>query len=72
MRDNDKAKGFFFIVFLALRIKFRILKGLKDHNLLGKMSMDEVIFELSKMEIIAEKNGIEYFAAIQKKAEKGC
>ena len=63
-------KGFFFIVFLALRIRFRILKVLKDHNLLGKMSVNEIIFELSKMERIVEKSGAEYFAAVPKKVEK--
>ena len=63
-------KGFFFIVFLALRIRFRILKVLKDHNLLGKMSVSEIIFELSKMERIVEKSGVEYFAAVPKKVEK--
>ncbi|MEM3859678.1 MAG: hypothetical protein QW478_09795 [Candidatus Micrarchaeaceae archaeon] len=36
-RDNEKVKGFFFIVFLVLRIRFRILKVLKDHDFLGKM-----------------------------------
>ncbi len=70
LRDNEKVKGFFFIVFLALRIRFRILKVLKDHSLLGKMSVNEVIFELSKMERIVEKSGTEYFAAIPKKVEK--
>ena len=70
LRDNEKVKGFFFIVFLALRIRFRILKVLKDHDLLGKMSVNEVIFELSKMERIVEKSGIEYFAAVPRKVEK--
>jgi len=42
-RSNEKVKGFF-IVFLALRIRFKILKVLKDHNLLGKMSVNEIIF----------------------------
>ncbi len=70
LRDDDKVKGFFFIVFLALRIRFRILKVLKDHNLLGKFSLNEVIFELSKMERIVEKSGTEYFAAIPKKIER--
>ena len=46
LRDSEKVKGFFFIVFLALRIRFKILK---DHNLLGKMSVNEIIFERSKM-----------------------
>ena len=70
LRDSEKVKGFFFIVFLALRIRFRILKVLKDHNLLGKMSVNEIIFELSKMERIVEKSGAEYFAAVPKKVEK--
>ena len=70
LRDNEKVKGFFFIVFLALRIRFRILKVLKDHNLLGKVSVKEIIFELSKMERIVEKSGSEYFAAVPKKVEK--
>ena len=38
LMDNEKVKGFFFIVFLALRIRLKILRVLKDHNLLGKMS----------------------------------
>ncbi|MHB8560767.1 MAG: transposase [Thermoplasmataceae archaeon] len=70
LRDNEKVKGFFFIVFLALRIRFKILKVLKDHNVLGKMSVNEIIFELSKMERIVEKSGVEYFAAVPKKVEK--
>lgn len=55
LRDKEKVEGFFFIFFLALRIRFSILKMLKDHDLLGKMSVNEVIYELSKMERIVEK-----------------
>ena len=43
---------------------------LKDHNLLKKMSVNEIIFELSKMERIVEKSSEEYFAAVPKKVEK--
>ena len=63
-------KGFFFIVFLALRIRFRILKVLKDHNLLRKMSVNEIIFELSKMERIVEKSGAEYLQQFQKRLKR--
>ena len=44
--------------------------GSRSHNLLGKMSVNEIIFELSKMERIVEKSGAEYFAAVPKKVEK--
>ncbi len=63
-RDSEKLKGFFFMVFPALRIRFKVLR---DHGLLGKMSVNEVIFELSKMKKIVEKGGNEYFAAVPKK-----
>jgi hypothetical protein len=42
----------------------------KDNNLLGKMSFNEIMLELSKMERIVEKSGAEYFAAVPKKVEK--
>jgi hypothetical protein len=60
----------FIIVFVALRIRFKILKMLKDHDLLGKMSVNEIIFEPLKMERIVEKSGAEYFAVVPKKVEK--
>ena len=65
--DSEKVKGFFFIVFLALRIRFSILRALKNHNLLGWMSVNEIIFELSKMKRIVDKSGAEYFAAVPKR-----
>jgi hypothetical protein len=34
------------------------------------LSVNEIIFELSKMERIVEKSGAEYFAAVPKKVEK--
>ncbi|MCL4480771.1 MAG: hypothetical protein M1113_04730 [Candidatus Thermoplasmatota archaeon] len=67
LTNSEAVKWFFFVVFLALRTRFRILKVLKDHNLPGNMSVNEIIFELSKMERIVEKSGTEYFAAVPKK-----
>jgi len=43
---------------------------LKDHDLLGKMFVNEIIFELLKMERIVENSGAEYFAVVPKKVEK--
>jgi tetrahydromethanopterin S-methyltransferase subunit G len=43
---------------------------LKDHNLLDKMSVNEIIFELSKMERIVDRGGAEYFEAVPKKVGK--
>jgi hypothetical protein len=46
-RDNEKVNGFLYIVFLALRIRFRILNILKEYNLLGKISVNVIIYGLS-------------------------
>ena len=70
LRNNEKVKRFFFIIFLALRKRFKILKVFKDYNLPGKMSVNEIISELSKMEKIVENNGAEYFAAVAKRLKR--
>jgi len=70
LRDENKVKGYFFIVFLALRARFKILRKLKEEDLLGKVSVNEAIMEFSKIEKIVEKNGAEYFAAVPKKVEE--
>lgn len=70
LRSNEKVKCFFLIVFLARRIRSKILKVLKDHNLLGKTPIGEIIFLLSNIERMVEKSGAEYFAAVPKKVEK--
>jgi len=69
LKDTEKVSGFFFIVFIVLTKRFRILKVLKDHSLLEKMSVNEIIFEMSKMERIVEKGDVQYFAAVQKGRE---
>ena len=43
---------------------------LKDNILLGKNSVNEIIFELSKMERIVGKSGAEYFGAVPKRMKK--
>jgi len=60
----------FFITFLALRVYFSILKRLREKDLTSKISVEEVLFELSKVMLIREKNGREYFAKIPKRAHR--
>jgi len=48
-----------------------MLKVLKDNNLLGKMLVNEVMYKLTKVEMIVEKSGTEYFAPpVPRKVEK--
>ena len=70
MQTAEATRGYFFITFLAMRIYFSILKRLREKRLTPKISVAEVLFELSKVVLIKEKGGREYFAKIPKRAQR--
>ncbi|MFQ6077470.1 MAG: transposase [Candidatus Bathyarchaeia archaeon] len=70
LQTAEGVRGYFFVSFLALRIYFNILKRLREKQLTQKISVGEVLFELSKIEKIVEPSGREYFAKIPKRARK--
>ncbi len=57
---------FVFIVLLALRIRFR---KLKEHALLEKVLVNEIVFELSKMERIIERLALNTLQLLQKRSK---
>jgi transposase len=67
---DDAVRGYFVVVFLAMRLYFKILKRLRECDFVGKVSVKEVFLELSKMRMIVEKNGKEYLCALPKKTEQ--
>jgi len=54
---DDAVRGFFVVVFLAMRVYFKILRRLRERGLVGVVSVREVLYVLSKMRIIVEANG---------------
>jgi transposase len=68
--SEDAVRGYFLVVLLAMRVHFKILRRLREKDLVGKVSVKEVLFELSKMEMIVERMGREYLCAIPKKTEQ--
>ena len=69
LQTDEGVRGYFFVAFLALRIYFGVLKRLREKGLNHKISVNEVFFELSKMQKIVEKGGRDYFAKAPKRAE---
>lgn len=67
--DDDAVRGYFFISFISLYLYYKILKMLKEKDLVGKISVGEVLLELSKVyEItIGEKKKL---SEIPKRVEK--
>jgi len=72
LRSDEAVRGYFLTTFLAMRIYFKILRSLREKGLTNKISVEEVLFELSKVTKIVEKNGREYFAKIPKRARQMC
>jgi transposase len=70
LRSEESVRGYYFVSFIALRVYFSILKRLREEDLTSKISVEEVLFELSKVEKIVEKNGKEYFAKVPKRTSK--
>jgi len=67
---DEVVRGFFVVVFLAMRLYFKILQRLRERELVGVVSVREVLFELSKMRMIVEASGNEYLCALPKKTEE--
>ncbi|MDR0470162.1 MAG: transposase [Nitrososphaerota archaeon] len=68
--DDRAVRGYFVVVFLAMRLYFKILQRLHERKLVGKVSVREVLYTLSKMQMIVEPNGREYLCALPKKTEE--
>jgi hypothetical protein len=68
--DDDVVRGYFVVVFLAMRLYFKILLRLRERGLVGVVSVREVLYVLSKMRMIVEANGREYLCALPKKTEE--
>jgi transposase len=67
---DEAVRGYFVVVFLAMRLYFKILRRLRERDLVGKVSVREVLYALSKMRMIVEASGREYLCVLPKKTEQ--
>lgn len=67
---DEVVRGYFVVVFLAMRLYFKILRRLRERDLVGKVSVKEVLYTLSKMRMIVEASGREYLCALPKRTEQ--
>jgi hypothetical protein len=52
LQDFDSVRGYFLTILVALYIRYRILNILKDNVVNGKLSVNDVVTELSRLCII--------------------
>ena len=69
LRDDDAVRGYFFVSFLSLYLYYKILRKLKEKKLIKKVSVNEVLIEMSKVYEVHIGNK-KKFSAIPNKVEK--
>lgn len=70
LQSDDAIRGYFFMTFLALRIYFGVLNRLREEDLTDEVSVEEVFFQLSKVERIRGPADQDSFAKIPKQARE--
>jgi len=67
--DVDAVRGYFFVSFLCLYLYFRVLDRIRVAGLTGELSVNELLFLLSKVYVVKCANGKERVSEIPKKVE---
>lgn len=70
LSNDDAVRGYFFISFISLYLYFRILNMLREKGLVGRMSVGEVLFELSKVYLVYYTDGERRLSEIPRKTEE--
>lgn len=70
LQSDEAVRGYFFVTFLALRVYFAVLKRLREADKTDTISVEEVFWELSKIERMIDAGGKESYAQIPKDARE--
>lgn len=70
LQSDEAVRGYFFMIFLALRIYFKVLTRLREEDLTSEISVEEVFFKLSKVERIIGPGEKDSFAKIPEQARE--
>jgi transposase len=68
--DDDAVRGYFFVSFLSLYLYFRVLEYIRLAGLTSKVSVDELLFLLSKVYVVVYGDGRERFTEVPARVKK--
>jgi transposase len=68
--NSDAVRGYFFVSFLSLYLYFRVLERIRAAGLTSELSVEELLFLLSKVYIVKHNDGKERLTEIPGKVEK--
>lgn len=70
LSDDDAIRGYFFVSFISLYLYCKILEMLRKRNYVGKVSVNELLFELSKVYLIVYNDERTSLSEIPAKVER--
>ncbi len=72
LQDDESVWGYFFIAFLSLYLHYKILAVIRKGGLSKKLSVNEVLLQLSRIYMVKYTDGKSGFLEIPKKVEDLC
>jgi len=70
LSDDDSVRGYFFISLISLYLYFKVLNLIREKGYTGKISVNELLFELSKIYLIYYNDNRNRLSIITKRVEK--
>lgn len=70
LQSSEAVRGYFFVTMLALRVYFKILKRLRERDVTDRISVSDVTYELSKVQLIVDGSGERSLAKVPKRARE--
>ena len=69
LQDDESIWGYFFVTFLSLYQHYRVLSLIRSKDLVGKLSVNEVLLQLSRVYLVKYSDGTAGFLEIPKRVE---
>ena len=70
LSDDDAIRGYFFVSFVSLYLYCKILELLRKKDYIGKVSVNELLFELSRVYLVVHNDGRVSVSEIPAKVEQ--
>lgn len=68
--NDDAVRGYFFVSFVSLYLYFRVLERIRAADMVGEISVDELLFKLSTVYLIKYRSGKERLSEVPSKVQK--
>lgn len=68
--DDDAVRGYFFVSFLSLYLYFRVMETIRAAEMTSKLSVNELLFQLSKVYLVKYGDGKGMLSEVPGKVER--